>query len=93
MAQLIGQFDERQGHVDGTEHFVAAADGNSAVNDRHAVDRRRARRLLAAEFKEGDTIRVDVSPDAELTFNGTVEPVDPAARASAAPGASPSTVH
>ena len=64
---------------------------------RRAIQRRLenplARRLLAGEFKDGGTIRVDASPDNELTFNGSVEPADPAARASAAPGASASTVH
>jgi len=64
---------------------------------RRAIQRRLenplARRLLAGEFRDGDTIRVDVSPDGELTFNGSVEPGDPAARATAAPGASSSTVH
>jgi ATP-dependent Clp protease ATP-binding subunit ClpB len=64
---------------------------------RRAIQRRLenplARRLLAGEFKDGDTIQVDVSPDNELTFNGSVEPADPAARASAAPGASATTVH
>jgi ATP-dependent Clp protease ATP-binding subunit ClpB len=63
---------------------------------RRAIQRRLenplARRLLAGEFTDGGTIRVDVSPDGELTFNGSVEPADPA-RAMAAPGASASTVH
>jgi ATP-dependent Clp protease ATP-binding subunit ClpB len=64
---------------------------------RRAIQRRLenplARRLLAGEFTDGDTIHVDVSPDAELTFNGSVEPAEPAARRAAAPGASASTVH
>ena len=64
---------------------------------RRAIQRRLenplARRLLSGEFKEGDTIRVDASGDRELTFNGSVEPSDPAPRATAAPGASGSTVH
>ena len=49
---------------------------------RRAIQRRLenplARRLLAGEFKEGDVVRVDVSPDGELTFNGSVEPAAPA---------------
>jgi ATP-dependent Clp protease ATP-binding subunit ClpB len=48
-----------------------------------------ARRLLAGEFKEGDTVRVDVSPDGELTFNGSAEPAQ-TPRASVLPGASTS---
>jgi ATP-dependent Clp protease ATP-binding subunit ClpB len=49
-----------------------------------------ARRLLAGEFASGDTVRIDVSPDGELTFNGAVEPTI-SRRAAAAPG-SPTTV-
>jgi ATP-dependent Clp protease ATP-binding subunit ClpB len=48
-----------------------------------------ARRLLAGEFTDGDVVRVDVSPDGELTFNGSVEPAA-ARRASVLPGASTS---
>ena len=44
-----------------------------------------ARRILAGEFGQGDTVRVDASPDGELTFNGSSEPA-PSARATAAPG-------
>jgi ATP-dependent Clp protease ATP-binding subunit ClpB len=53
-----------------------------------------ARRILAGEFGEGATVVVDAGPDGTLTFNGSVEPA--AARApapTAAPGASPTTVH
>jgi ATP-dependent Clp protease ATP-binding subunit ClpB len=51
-----------------------------------------ARRILAGEFGQGDTVRVDASPDGELTFNGSAEP--PAAlRPSAVPGGTGSTVH
>ena len=65
---------------------------------RRAIQRRLenplARRILAGEFGDGGTVTVDVSPDGELTFNGSVEPADPAAlRPSQAPGASASTVH
>ena len=60
---------------------------------RRAIQRRLenplARRLLAGEFTEGDVVRVDVSPDGELTFNGSVEPAGPR-RASVLPGASTS---
>jgi ATP-dependent Clp protease ATP-binding subunit ClpB len=60
---------------------------------RRAIQRRLenplARRLLAGEFTEGDVVRVDVSPDGELTFNGSVEPAAPQ-RASVLPGASTS---
>ena len=60
---------------------------------RRAIQRRLenplARRLLAGEFTEGDVVRVDVSPDGELTFNGSVEPAAPR-RASVLPGASTS---
>jgi ATP-dependent Clp protease ATP-binding subunit ClpB len=51
-----------------------------------------ARRILAGEFGQGDTVRIDVSPDGELTFNGSPEPA-PSVRATAAPGSSPGTVH
>jgi ATP-dependent Clp protease ATP-binding subunit ClpB len=51
-----------------------------------------ARRLLAGEFTTGDTVRIDVSPDGGLTFNGAAEP-PPAPRTSPAPGGSPTTVH
>ena len=48
---------------------------------RRAIQRRLenplARRLLAGEFPEGSLVEVDVSPDGELTFNGSVEPADP----------------
>jgi ATP-dependent Clp protease ATP-binding subunit ClpB len=66
---------------------------------RRAIQRRLenalARRILAGEFADGATVTVDVSPDGELTFNGSVEPVEPAALrpSQAPPGASPSTVH
>ena len=60
---------------------------------RRAIQRRLenplARRLLGGEFAEGDVVRVDVSPDGELTFNGSVEPAGPP-RASVLPGASTS---
>ena len=60
---------------------------------RRAIQRRLenplARRLLAGEFTEGDVVRVDVSPDGELTFNGSAEPAAPP-RASVLPGASTS---
>jgi ATP-dependent Clp protease ATP-binding subunit ClpB len=59
---------------------------------RRAIQRRLenplARRLLAAEFSEGDTVRVDVSPDGELTFNGSVEPITGPPRVMATPGGS-----
>src|SRR5688572_27040562 len=51
-----------------------------------------ARRILAGEFGQGDTVRIDVSADGELTFNGSAEPA-PSARATAAPGSTPGTVH
>jgi ATP-dependent Clp protease ATP-binding subunit ClpB len=51
-----------------------------------------ARRLLAGEFKPGDTVRIDVSPEGGLTFNGAAEP-PPALRPSAVPGGTGSTVH
>ncbi len=65
---------------------------------RRAIQRRLenplARRILAGEFADGATVKVDVSPDGELTFNGSVEPAEPAAlQPTEAPGASPSTVH
>ena len=65
---------------------------------RRAIQRRLenplARRILAGEFTDGDTVTVDAGPDGTLTFNGSVEPAEPAAlRSSPAPGASPSTVH
>jgi ATP-dependent Clp protease ATP-binding subunit ClpB len=65
---------------------------------RRAIQRRLenplARRLLAGEFNDGDTIRVDASGSGELTFNGSAEPVAPASpRPSPAPGGSPTTVH
>jgi ATP-dependent Clp protease ATP-binding subunit ClpB len=60
---------------------------------RRAIQRRLenplARRLLAGEFTEGDVVRVDVSPDGELTFNGSVEPAAQP-RAPVLPGASTS---
>jgi ATP-dependent Clp protease ATP-binding subunit ClpB len=63
---------------------------------RRAIQRRLenplARRLLAGEFSEGDTVRVDVAPEGELTFNGSAEPAA-APHPSPAPGASPTTVH
>jgi ATP-dependent Clp protease ATP-binding subunit ClpB len=59
---------------------------------RRAIQRRLenplARRILAGEFAEGETVVVDVSPDAELTFNGSVEPVTEVARVMTAPGGS-----
>jgi ATP-dependent Clp protease ATP-binding subunit ClpB len=55
-----------------------------------ALENPLARRLLAREFASGDTVRIDVSPDGELTFNGAAEPTIPR-RAVAAPG-SPTTV-
>ena len=62
---------------------------------RRAIQRRLenplARRLLSGEFKDGDTIVVDASPDRELTFNGSVEAAGPPTRTSPAPGA-PSAV-
>ena len=51
-----------------------------------------ARRILAGEFHPGDTVAIDVGPEGGLTFNGSAEPA-PAPHPSAAPGASPSTVH
>jgi ATP-dependent Clp protease ATP-binding subunit ClpB len=55
-----------------------------------ALENPLARRLLAREFTSGDTLRIDVSPDGELTFNGSAESAVPR-RAAAAPG-SPTTV-
>jgi len=49
-----------------------------------------ARRILAAEFAAGDTVRIDAE-DGVLTFNGASEPRAP--RPSPVPGGSPSTVH
>jgi ATP-dependent Clp protease ATP-binding subunit ClpB len=62
---------------------------------RRAIQRRLenplARRLLAGEFTEGDTVRVDVSPEEELTFNGSVEPAaGPSPRVMTIPGGSTS---
>ena len=51
-----------------------------------------ARRLLAGEFKTGETVRVDVGPEGTLTFNGSAE-APRAARPTVAPGSSPRTVH
>jgi ATP-dependent Clp protease ATP-binding subunit ClpB len=51
-----------------------------------------AKRLLAAEFVPGDSIVVDATPQGTLSFNGSAEPAG-RARASSAPGSSPSTVH
>ena len=50
-----------------------------------------ARRILAGEFVSGGTVRIDVSPEGQLTFNGSSEtrPL----RSSPAPGSAPSTVH
>jgi ATP-dependent Clp protease ATP-binding subunit ClpB len=56
-----------------------------------ALENPLARRLLAGEFTSGDTVRVDVTADGELTFNGSAEPRS-APRATAAPG-SPTTIH
>ena len=50
-----------------------------------------AKRLLAGEFAPGDTIKVDVTPQGTLSFNGSAEP-SPALTA-AAPGGSSDTVH
>ena len=65
---------------------------------RRAIQRRLenplARRLLAGEHPEGSAVKVDVSPDGELTFNGSVEPAEPVPlRPREAPGAAASTVH
>ncbi len=66
---------------------------------RRAIQRRLenplARRILAGEFGDGGTVTVDVSADGELTFNGSVEPVEPTPlrTSEASPGASPTTVH
>ena len=49
-------------------------------------------RLLAGEFKTGETVRVDVGPEGTLTFNGSAE-APRAARPTVAPGSSPRTVH
>jgi ATP-dependent Clp protease ATP-binding subunit ClpB len=51
-----------------------------------------ARRILAGEFSPGETVRIDVSPEGGLTFNGSAEAA-PAPRPTRAPGASASTVH
>jgi ATP-dependent Clp protease ATP-binding subunit ClpB len=51
-----------------------------------------ARRILAGEFGQGDTVRVDVSPDGELTFNGSPEASE-RRPATAAPGGSTGTIH
>jgi len=51
-----------------------------------------ARRILAGEFKAGDTVRIEVTADGALTFNGSAEPA-PAPRPSAVPGGTGSTVH
>jgi hypothetical protein len=51
-----------------------------------------ARRILAAEFGQGDTVRIDASPDGELTFNGSPEAAQPRT-AAAAPGGSTGTIH
>ena len=56
------------------------------------VENALARRILAGEYGQGDTVRIDVSPDGELTFNGSPEPA-PTLRATAAPGSSAGTVH
>jgi ATP-dependent Clp protease ATP-binding subunit ClpB len=50
-----------------------------------------ARRILSGEFTAGDTVRIDVSADGALTFNGSAE-APPAVHATAAPGGS-SAVH
>jgi ATP-dependent Clp protease ATP-binding subunit ClpB len=65
---------------------------------RRAIQRRLenplARRILAGEFADGEAVTVDVSPDGELTFNGSAEPAEPAAlRPSQAPPGAASTVH
>jgi ATP-dependent Clp protease ATP-binding subunit ClpB len=52
-----------------------------------------ARRILAGEFSPGETVRIDVSPEGGLTFNGSAEPAPAAHPSAAPPGASPSTVH
>jgi ATP-dependent Clp protease ATP-binding subunit ClpB len=52
-----------------------------------------ARRILAGEFGPGQTVRIDVSPEGGLTFNGSAEPAPAPHSSAAAPGASPSTVH
>jgi ATP-dependent Clp protease ATP-binding subunit ClpB len=46
-----------------------------------------ARRILAGEFPAGGTVRVDVSPEGGLTFNGSAEP-PPSPRPMTAPGSS-----
>ncbi len=48
-----------------------------------------ARRILAGDFAEGDTVVVDVGSDGGLTFNGAAEAA-PALRPTAAPGGSTS---
>jgi ATP-dependent Clp protease ATP-binding subunit ClpB len=51
-----------------------------------------ARRMLAGEFAAGGTVRIDASPEGQLTFNGSTEPAR-APRPTAAPGSTASTVH
>jgi ATP-dependent Clp protease ATP-binding subunit ClpB len=51
-----------------------------------------ARRMLAGEFAAGGTVRIDASPEGQLTFNGSTEPAR-APHPTAAPGSTTSTVH
>ena len=51
-----------------------------------------ARRILAGEIHAGDTARIDVNADGELTFNGSVEP-GPQRRASVAAPGGGSSIH
>jgi ATP-dependent Clp protease ATP-binding subunit ClpB len=46
-----------------------------------------ARRILAGDFPAGATVKIDVSADGALTFNGSAEPA-PAPRAMSTPGGS-----
>ncbi|HET7684883.1 MAG TPA: ATP-dependent chaperone ClpB [Candidatus Limnocylindria bacterium] len=52
-----------------------------------------ARRLLAGEIPPGGTVTIDLSPDGELTFNGSVEATASQRPSATAPGSSAGTVH
>ncbi len=50
-----------------------------------------AKRILGGEFRPGDTVRIDATPDGRLTFDGATD--EGRRRATAAPGAASTTVH
>jgi ATP-dependent Clp protease ATP-binding subunit ClpB len=47
-----------------------------------------ARRILAGEVSSGDTVKLDVNAEGELTFNGSAEPMTSAPRVMSTPGGS-----